>query len=87
MNLMHRFRLKFAFMMFDEEGNGVITKAELTRILKANHMARSDVEVQRKTETIMAQADKKGDGVISFDDFVMVSKKFPNILFPRFENK
>jgi len=69
-------------MLFDEESNGVITKAELKKILRANHMAGSDAEVHRKTETIMAQADKHGDGVISFDDFVVVSKKFPNILFP-----
>ena len=32
----------------DEDGNGVITKAELTRILKANHMASSEAEVARR---------------------------------------
>ena len=47
-------------------------------------MAGSDKEVMRKAETIMTQADKDGDGVISFDEFVIVSKKFPNILFPAF---
>ena len=73
-------KLKFAFMAFDEEGNGVITKAELLKILKANHMASHDAEVLRKADTIMAQADKDGDGVITFDEFVIVSKKFPNIL-------
>merc|ERR1712146_760723 len=75
-------KLKFAFMVFDEDGNGVITKQELIKILKANHMATSDKEVMRKAETIMAQADRDGDGVVSFDEFVIVSKKFPNILFP-----
>uniref|UniRef100_A0A6S8C5R6 Uncharacterized protein n=2 Tax=Aureoumbra lagunensis TaxID=44058 RepID=A0A6S8C5R6_9STRA len=75
-------KLKFAFMIFDEDGNGVITKGELTRILRANHMASSDAEVARKAETIMQQADKDGDGVVTFDEFVIVSKKFPNILFP-----
>merc|ERR1711988_1079407 len=75
-------KLKFAFMVFDEDGNGVITKQELIKILKANHMASSDKEVMRKAETIMAQADKDGDGVITFDEFVIISKKFPNILFP-----
>lgn len=75
-------KLKFAFMTFDEDGNGVITKAELLKILKANHMASHDAEVARKADTIMAQADKDGDGVITFDEFVIVSKKFPNILFP-----
>ncbi|CAM9611130.1 unnamed protein product [Discosporangium mesarthrocarpum] len=75
-------KLKFAFMIFDEDGNGVITKQELTRILKANHMAQSEAEVARKTDTIMNQADKDGDGVVTFDEFVIVCKKFPNILFP-----
>jgi hypothetical protein len=51
-------KLKFSFMVFDEDGNGVITKAELTRILKANHMASSEAEVARKADTIMNQADK-----------------------------
>lgn len=77
-------KLKFAFMVFDEDGNGVITKQELLKILKANHMASTDKEVMRKAETIMMQADKDGDGVISFDEFVVVSKKFPNILFPAY---
>jgi serine/threonine-protein phosphatase 2B regulatory subunit len=72
-------KLKFAFMAFDEEGNGVITKAELLKILKANHFASHDAEVARKADTIMAQSDKDGDGVITFDEFVIVSKKFPNI--------
>lgn len=77
-------RLRFAFLVFDEEGNGVISKVELMRILKANHMATSDAEVKRKAETIMSQADKDGDGVITFDEFVVVSKKYPNILFPTY---
>ena len=79
-------KLKFAFMIFDEDGNGVITKGELTRILRANHMAQCDSEVARKADTIMQQADKDGDGVVTFDEFVIVSKKFPNILFPAYSS-
>jgi serine/threonine-protein phosphatase 2B regulatory subunit len=75
-------KLKFSFAAFDEDGNGVITKQELVQILKSNHMAAKDAEVARKAETIMRQADKNGDGVITFDEFVVVSQKFPNILFP-----
>ena len=77
-------KLKFAFMVFDEDGNGMITKEELTKILKANHMASDDAEVARKADTILTQADKDGDGVVTFDEFVVVSKKFPNILFPAY---
>ena len=46
-------KLKFAFMVFDEDGNGVITKQELVKILKANHMASSDNEVGRKRGRLM----------------------------------
>eukprot|EP00941_MAST-03F_sp_MAST-3F-sp1_P003129 g3129.t1 len=77
-------RLKFAFLVFDEDGNGVITKQELIKILKANHMKSFDREVMRKADTIMAQADKDGDGVVDFDEFVSISKRFPNILVPSF---
>lgn len=77
-------KLKFAFLVFDEDGNGVITRHELMKILKANHMASSEAEVARKADTIMSQGDKDGDGVISFDEFSIVSKKFPNILFPAY---
>lgn len=65
----------------------MISKSELVKILKANHMARSDAEVYRKAETIMTQADKNRDGVMSFDEFAKVSKKFPNILFPSYSGK
>jgi serine/threonine-protein phosphatase 2B regulatory subunit len=113
-------KLKFAFSVFDDNGDGVITRVsgiscwraccvgahravcnsfssacalrtappdailqdELIKILKANHMASSDKEVLKKAETILAQADKDGDGVINFDEFVLVSKRFPNILYP-----
>lgn len=34
----------------------------------------------------MSQGDKDGDGVISFQEFVIVSRKFPNILFPAYPN-
>lgn len=51
--------------------------------VQANHMASSNAEVARKAETIMSQADKDGDGVITFDEFVIVSKKFPNVLWVR----
>ncbi len=45
-------------------------------------MAGTDKEVQRKADTILQQADVDGDGVVSWDEFRNVSKKFPNILFP-----
>jgi len=74
--------MKFAFMLYDEESTGSVTHRELVKILRANHMAKAEAEVSRKAETIIAQCDKRNDGIITFDEFVVVSKKFPNILFP-----
>jgi cytochrome oxidase assembly protein ShyY1 len=54
--------MKFAFVMYDEESTGSITHRELVKILRANHMARSEGEVARKAETIIAQCDKRNDG-------------------------
>merc|ERR550537_617517 len=79
-------KLKFSFMIFDEDGNGVITKGELTRILRANHMASCDAEVARKADTIMQQADKDGDGVVTFDEFVIGNRMFGNFLFPAYSS-
>ncbi|KAL3781442.1 hypothetical protein ACHAW5_001519 [Stephanodiscus triporus] len=73
-------KMKFAFMLYDEENTGSITHRELVKILRANHMAKSEAEVSRKAETIIAQCDKRNDSSITFDEFVVVSKKFPNIL-------
>ena len=74
-------KLKFAFMIFDEDGNGVITKDELTRILQAQHCSKGD-DVAAMADIIMKAADKDGDHCCSFDEFALVSRKFPSILFP-----
>jgi|SaaInl74LU_5_DNA_1037368.scaffolds.fasta_scaffold09209_5 serine/threonine-protein phosphatase 2B regulatory subunit len=78
-----RTRMKFAFMLCDEDSTGSITHHELVLILRANHCAKTEAEVTRKAETIIAQCDKRNDGTITFDEFVVVSRKFPNILFPQ----
>eukprot|EP00984_Skeletonema_dohrnii_P000895 scaffold289_cov120-Skeletonema_dohrnii-CCMP3373.AAC.2 len=80
-----RTRMKFAFMLCDEDSTGSITHHELVLILRANHCAKTEAEVTRKAETIIAQCDKRndGNGTITFDEFVVVSRKFPNILFPQ----
>ena len=44
-------KLKFAFMIFDEDGNGVITKGELTRILQARTTWRATTRRSRARPT------------------------------------
>ncbi len=72
----------FAFQMYDEDNNGFLTEDELIAILKANHMASDEAQVLKKAKTIMRQADRDGDNKISKEEFVVISEKFPNILFP-----
>ncbi len=75
-------RVRFCFLLYDEDNNGFITENELVSVLMANHMAADPQQVVRKAKTIMRQADSNGDGKISPEEFVVIAQKFPNILFP-----
>lgn len=74
-------RIKFSFQMFDEEKTGYISQKEVEEILRGNHMI-SIASVKRKADTIMKQANKNNSGSITLNEFIVVSKKFPNILLP-----
>jgi len=62
--------------MFDINNDGTISKDELIKILRANHMAGSDKEVAKKAETIMTQADADNDGVVSWGAFLRLVNTF-----------
>jgi|TARA_B110000977_G_scaffold97815_1_gene128764 serine/threonine-protein phosphatase 2B regulatory subunit len=76
-------KVKFAFQVFDLDGSGTIDKDELKKIVKATNMA-SAKQLDRKTEWLMKQCDADGDGNISYEEFVNLAKKFPNIVFPAY---
>lgn len=76
-------RVRFSFQMFDEQKTGFISIKEVEEILRGNHMI-SLASVQRKAQTIMKQASTNSSGFITCNEFVVVSKKFPNILLPVF---
>jgi serine/threonine-protein phosphatase 2B regulatory subunit len=69
--------------VFDLDGSGSIDADELRKIVKATNMA-SEKQLTRKVEWLMKQCDTDGDGMISYDEFVNLSKKFPNIVFPAY---
>lgn len=48
-------------------------------VLKANHLATAKA-VAKKAQTIMRQADADGSGTLTFDEFLVVAKKFPNLV-------
>lgn len=74
--------LRLSFLIYDEDGSGAISKDNLIKILKANYLAASETEIKRKADIIMIEGDKNGYGLIKFDDFIEVSKKHLDILFP-----
>lgn len=74
-------RIRYSFEMYDELKTGYIAQAEVEEILKGNHML-SVASVRRKADTIMKQANSNKKGSITMNEFVVVSKKFPNILLP-----
>ena len=76
-------KVKFAFQVFDLDGSGTIEADELKKIVKATNMA-SAKQLDRKTEWLMKQCDTDGDGNISYEEFVNLAKKFPNIVFPAY---
>lgn len=83
-------KLNFSFRLYmnnNNETNGIITKSELLKIIKNNHIASHDSEVIKKVQMIMTHLDKDGFGVITFDKFINGYKKFPNIFFPAYNRK
>lgn len=77
-------RIKFSFELFDDRRTGVIALSEVESILKGNHMV-SKSSIAKKAETIMRQAPTGEKGFISLSDFQAIARKFPNILFPVFQ--
>ena len=57
-------RLYEAFCLFDKDNSGKITKEELMRVLKV------DKSQEKEIEKIIKDADKDGDGVINYKEFL-----------------
>lgn len=76
-------KVRLIYEIFDDDKNGFITEGELVQILQANHLATNPAQVKRKAATIMRQADKDGDNRLSLEELLVISEKFPNVLFPR----
>ncbi|CAK4631708.1 hypothetical protein LEN26_014820 [Aphanomyces euteiches] len=74
-------KAQFCFEIFDDDHNGFITEDELVNILRATHMTTA-ANVQMKAQTVLKQADADGDHKINLEEFHVMAKKFPNLIFP-----
>ncbi len=63
-------RLKAAFKMFDKDGSGMISAAEIKEVLGfKKHLNNKAID------NVMKQVDDNNDGEISYDEFVAMMKR------------
>lgn len=63
-------KLTAAFKLFDSDGNGTISKDELTQVLSTSHQIAPET-----IEEILKQADENDDGEIEFSEFCNLMSK------------
>eukprot|EP01147_Barroeca_monosierra_P006942 gene6942-7602_t len=66
-------KLRFAFQIYDVDGDGYISNGELFQVLKlmvGNNL--KDTQLQQIVDKTIIYADKDGDGRVSFEEFAAV---------------
>lgn len=80
-------RIKFCFDLFETSGDARLDKLELCRVLKGAHLAAHDDFVIKKAEQIIQSIAGAGATELTLEQFVIASSRFPNILFPSYEDR
>lgn len=77
-------KLKFAFMMYDEDGSGAIDRDELQKILQSNFLSYklTEEELLARTEQIYARLQVPVGAHITYEMFMQLHKQMPQALFP-----
>lgn len=77
-------KLKFAFMMFDEDASNYIERAELKAMLQANFIVEgfTEDELEDRANQVFDFLELPRDGKISYDDFLKLSSSENGLIYP-----
>ena len=77
-------KLKFAFMMFDEDGSGRLEREELERIIRANFMTQAITQEQtiQQVHEIYKVLGLHPNSGLTYEQFMGLSKSHMHFLFP-----
>ena len=70
--LVQRSRVRKEFERFDQDNSGFITKEELMAVIQARAAVTITVE---QIEKMMADSDENNDGLINYEEFVLIMTK------------
>merc|ERR1719181_1534634 len=77
-------KLKFAFMMFDEDGSGFIERDELIEMLRASFIVEgfNNEELDDRADMVFDFLNLSRDGGISYEDFLKLASAKNGLIYP-----